>query len=89
MDTPKVGRLAMRVEGDYWNAYYAMPDTMKGAIHLGSIKMVFVRDNDQHKHLFLNLMQDAVADIVEDAAGQRPTWDKPMQGPESERSGSA
>ncbi len=28
----KIGRLAMRHEGNFWNAYYAMPDTMDGAI---------------------------------------------------------
>jgi hypothetical protein len=27
----KIGRLALRVEGTMWCAYYAMPDTMDGA----------------------------------------------------------
>ena len=35
----QVGRLAMRVEGDFWRAYYAMPGTMEGALLLGSIAM--------------------------------------------------
>jgi hypothetical protein len=35
------GRLALRVEGEFWNAYYAMPGTMRDAIFLGSIRMKF------------------------------------------------
>ncbi len=33
----EVGRLAFRVEGDNWNAYFAKQDTMAGAIFMGSI----------------------------------------------------
>ena len=36
-----IGRLAMRVEGELWSAYYAMPNTMEGAVFLGSIAMRF------------------------------------------------
>ena len=35
----EIGRLALRAEGEWWNAYYAMPDTMDRAIHLGSIRL--------------------------------------------------
>ena len=31
----EIGRLAMRHEGNFWNAYFALPDTMEGAIPLG------------------------------------------------------
>ena len=40
----QMGRLAMRVEGDLWVAYYALPSTMKDAVFLGSIQMAFVQD---------------------------------------------
>ena len=33
-DTQQVGRLAMRVEGNYWVAYYALTDTMDEALDL-------------------------------------------------------
>jgi hypothetical protein len=83
----QIGRLAMRHEGSYWNAYYAKPDTMEGAIHLGSIQIRFV-ENKARKDAFLHFMRDAVADIIEQTTGTRPTWpDEPYPAPESERSG--
>lgn len=81
-----IGRLAMRVEGDLWVAYYAMTDTMDDALFLGSIQMQFVQDKAR-KNTFMMLMQDAVADLIEVAAGERPYWHPPHRAPESERSG--
>jgi hypothetical protein len=83
----KVGRLAMRHEGDFWNAYYALPDTMENAILLGSIAMRFVHDPER-KEIFLSLMREAVSDILEEVTGERPTWPEgPQPAPQSERSG--
>jgi len=83
----KIGRLALRVEGDCWNAYYAMPDTMKDAIWLGSIQMRFVADQAR-KDMFMVLMVEAVADLIEEATGERPTMaERPA--PEHEKSGRA
>lgn len=85
----KVGRLAMREEGEFWNAYYAMPDTMNDAILLGSIRMAFVRDW-QVKELFMSLMRDAVSAIIKDRTGQTPAWPDGVQpAPEHERAGKA
>ena len=85
-DMAQIGRLALRVEGDNWTAYYAMPGTMDGAIWLGSIKMRFVND-DARKNAFMDIMREAVGDIIEDSVGVRPTWGGPKSAPESERSG--
>lgn len=85
MTTRKMGRLAFREEGNNWNAYYAMPDTMEGAIYLGSIKMRFVQ-NKRRKKAFMELMKACFADVMEDALGQRPTWPEGEQrAPEHER----
>jgi hypothetical protein len=82
----RVGRLALRVEGAFWNAYYAMPDTMKDAIFLGSIRIRFVED-PMRKNVFMALMQEAVSDIIEETTGERPDWpDGPQPAPEQERS---
>jgi hypothetical protein len=78
------GRLAMREEGTTWNAYYTMPDTMTGAIWLGGIAMQFVEDESRRK-IFLNLMQEAVADLLEEMTGERPTWLASQLAPEFER----
>lgn len=86
-ETIKVGRLAMRVEGETWNAYYAKPDTLKDAVFLGSIKMSLV-ENRERRHAFLALMKECVADMIEKVVGYRPTYPKGEQpAPESERSG--
>jgi hypothetical protein len=87
MPDNQIGRLALRVEGNFWNAYYAMPGTMKDAIFLGSIQLRFV-ENKKRKDVFMVLMREAVADIIEEITGTRPTWPNPPQpAPESERSG--
>lgn len=78
----------MRVEGEYWVGYYALPDTMRDAILLGSIRMAMVQREDRKK-AFMNLMREVVADIIEEIADERPTWGEPAQAPEHERSGNA
>lgn len=85
----KVGRLAMRQEGDNWNAYYAMPDTMEDALPLGSIRMGAIIGNDARREEFLNLMRDVLADFIEAETGVRPVWGGPEGAPEHERAGSA
>jgi hypothetical protein len=85
---PQVGRLALRHEGENWNAYYALPDTMEGAIVLGSIRMGAVVDNPARKQAFMDMMRDIVADLIEEKVGVRPTWGGPQSAPQHERSGS-
>ena len=88
-DAVKVGRLAMRHEGEFWNAYYAMPDTMTGAILLGSIKMRFVERTEQ-RAAFMSFMREAVSDLIEETTGVRPTWPESAHpAPEHERAGHA
>jgi hypothetical protein len=53
----KIGRLAMRREGEWWAAYYAMPDTMERAILLGTIRMVAVENSPSLKEGFMQLMR--------------------------------
>ena len=87
MPEQKIGRLALREEGKFWVAYYALPDTMEGALLLGSIAMRFVQ-NQERKDAFMGLMREAVADILEEKTGTRPTWPNPPQrAPEHERGG--
>lgn len=83
---PQIGRLAMRHEGEWWNAYYAMPDTMEGAIQLGSIRITAV-DRPDRKTAFMQCMREVVADIIEEKIGVRPVWGGAHAAPERERSG--
>ena len=83
----QVGRLAMRHEGESWNAYYALADTMQDAILLGSINIDIVKKSAKAKQLFTELMTGVVSDMIEELLGERPSWDDPVTAPESERSG--
>lgn len=84
----EIGRLAMRVEGESWMAYYALTGTMDGALLLGSIRMTLVAD-PKRKKAFMYLMRDCVADMIEQATGQRPDWNGERPAPEHERAGRA
>jgi hypothetical protein len=85
---PQIGRLAMRHEGSLWVAYYAMPNTMEGAIFLGSIAMIIVTRSAARKEAFADLMKEGVADIIEVQTGARPFWTEGFKpAPESERGG--
>jgi len=85
----QVGRLALRVEGEYWNAYYAESSTLDGAVLLGSIRMSIVQGSlarhERTKKQFMRLMRDVVADLLRDVVGQRPTWNEPVAAPSHER----
>lgn len=83
----QAGRLALRHEGKMWNAYFALPNTMDGAVFLGSIAMAAVVDNVNRKQDFMRLMQSFVADLLTDKTGVRPTWWEPRDAPESEKAG--
>lgn len=84
----QVGRLAMRHEGQNWNAYYALPDTMDGAIFLGSLSMRFA-SIPQHKTAFMSFMRSIVSEMIRDAVGVHPEWKEPYRAPEHERSGNS
>jgi hypothetical protein len=83
----QVGRLAFRVEGDKWTCYYAQPNTMEGAIWMGSVMMSIVEDKER-KQAFMGLMRDALQDLLEDMGKKVESWNT-QTAPESERSGSA
>lgn len=82
--------MALRVEGDLWVARYALPDTMDGAVFLGSIQMAIVR-NPKAKAAFMSIMRDAVSKIIKAGTGVAPSWPEPegVPAPQHERAGRA
>jgi hypothetical protein len=84
-----LGRIAFRHEGEMWNAYYAEPGTMEGALLLGSIRFVTIASDPEAKEAFMALMQAVVNLALKQMTGRLPTWDAPSPAPESERSGHA
>ena len=72
----QVGRLAMRVEGENWNAYYAIPNVMEGAVRLGSLRAALV-DQSERQHAFMDMVPDIASEIVEKVVGVRTAWPNP------------
>lgn len=87
-DKVEVGRLALRHEGEWWNAYWARSlHSMDGAVLMGSIRMSLA--HGAAKDAFVSTMTLAFDQIVHEIVGQSPTWSAPRPGPENERSGHA
>lgn len=80
-------RVALRVEGDWWVAYCAPPDTMEGAQELGRILMTMVQDQSR-KQAFMDLMRSAVGDFLKDITGKEVQFST-SRAPEHERAGRA
>lgn len=85
----QIGRLAFRHEGEWWNAYYALPDSMDKAIHVASIRIGSVQADAILKNAFMDTMKIMVSNFIKDQSGLDPTWGGPNSAPESERSGNA
>ena len=83
----QIGRLAIRHEGENWNAYYALPDSMHDPVFLGSIRMGVVIRNREVKNAFVDMMRHVVSDSIEDQTGVRPSWGDIAAAPEHERAG--
>jgi hypothetical protein len=83
-----IGRLALRVEGEFWNAYWApYLNTMDGSILIASIRMSTVKGRIRED--FMELVKNAFEVISQDIVKQSITWSAPKTAPESERGGNA
>jgi len=88
-ETIKIGRLALRDEGDVIKAYYAKADTMDEAVTLFAL-------NPSVAHLpgvrdaALKFGRHIVSEILFEITGERPIWPHdPEPAPEHERTGKA
>jgi hypothetical protein len=84
----QIGRLALRVEGAMWNAYYMLPDSQVDAALLASIALAAVQ-SPARRQQFVALMREVIADIIERASGHRPVWGGEHPAAEHERGGHA
>lgn len=85
----QIGRLAMRHEGEFWNAYLAKTDSMADAVLLGSMRVSIFQTSPEIKESFLDLMRAAMAEHVFQTTGIRPEFRGEHAAPEHERSGRA
>jgi hypothetical protein len=85
MKPPQMGRLAMRIEGDMRRAYYALPDTMEGALYLGELHMA-AAELPGFRQRFLHLMRDAVTSLIQQRTDITMAWpNAPQAEPDHER----
>lgn len=80
-------RIAFRVEGNLWCAYYAKPNTMVDALFLASINLSLVKDVE-FKNRFMHLIQDALGNVFS-ANGHKVRGWSCSPAPEHERAGNA
>lgn len=83
----QVGRVAFRVEGANWNAYWALPDSMKGAVFIASTRFAPVEGNVELKAGFMAYVRSVVDAIFLAEWGKKPDWPEPAgrPAPEHER----
>jgi hypothetical protein len=82
-----VGRIAFRVEGEWWNAYWTpRQDSMNEAVHLGSVRMALAVAPDV-KASFMDAMKQAFTVATKEALGVAPEFGGAVRAPERERSG--
>jgi hypothetical protein len=67
-------RLALRQEGDMWNAYLAPEGSMDRALFLGSIRLNVVKNDAKAKDAFMSLMVSVVGNAIEEVVGVKPEW---------------
>lgn len=84
-----MGRLAMRVEGDWWVAYFAKLGTMDGALELGRLRMTLAEE-PKIKAATLEYYKLVMSRMVSGATGAKLEWPNPEQpAPEHEKAGRA
>lgn len=84
-DQTEVGRIAFRVEGDWWRGYWSPSrDNMNEAILLGEVRLSLA-GVPQVKKAFIDLMTAAFAAAVKDVTGLTPTFGGPVKAPEAEK----
>lgn len=80
-------RVALRHEGDWWNAYLAREGTMNGAKLIGAILFGAVAKDKARKEAFMALMQSILNDAIVEVMGKNVGDWEIKSAPESERSG--
>lgn len=82
-------RLAFRIEGDFWNAYYVPHRySMKDAILLGSLRLSLA-SIPSIKSKFMVMMKDAFNYHVRELTGRTIKFNPPQVAPENERTGNS
>lgn len=89
MTRGNLGRLAMRVEGDWWIAYFAKIGTMDGAIELGRLRMTLAEE-PKIKAATLEYFKGVMSKMMASVNGAKLEWPTPPQpAPEHEKAGRA
>ncbi len=82
-------RIAMRVEGEMWNAYLACHDSMDDAFLLGSIRIAAVDQDEALKELFIDLMKKVFENALAHVSDFKVLHYDIEPAPEHEKAGSS
>lgn len=82
-------RIAIRKEGDFANAYYAAPNTMKGAMLLGSMRASALRNTPGAFEKWQEILRDIISQASREALGVEPVGFRTETAPEHERGGNS
>jgi hypothetical protein len=86
MPVQDIGRLAMRVEGGWWVAYWAGNESMKRSTEIARLRMSLAAD-PVLKDRFMDFCRLAMALAIKEATGKTANWKGAVRAPEHERSG--
>lgn len=83
-----IGKLAFRVEGQFWNAYFVLGDEPDGSWHfIGSVIFDYINGYPERKESFIETMQKVINHIilktVPGVIGE-PQFDDPKPAPKNE-----
>lgn len=68
-----VGRLAFRVEGDFWKVYYTQTNSMDDALFLGSVAMRFV-EIEEAREQFMEFMKTQLVHAFDELFDATHEW---------------
>lgn len=70
----RIGRLAFRHEGKFYNCYYALPNSMEKALFIGCVPFAAIRDDRLMQERFIELMRDVLNKVMSEKLGRPIEW---------------
>ncbi len=68
-------RVALREEGEYWNAYLAQINTMEDSLLVASIRLDIVYNDPIAKNAFMELAKHIMKNTLESIGAEVTRWD--------------
>lgn len=73
-----IGQIELRSVDGFWVAGYRLPGHPE-AVEIARILLTLVENSEPRRKAFQQFVMDAIGDLVRDAGGPPPTWNKTHQ----------